>query len=376
MKVAIVHDYLTQRGGAERVVLAMARAFPDAPIHTALFDPEGTFPAFAGMDVRPLGIDRVPGLRRRHRLAFPVLAPAFSRLRLDCDVALCSSSGWAHGATTQGAKVVYCHNPPRWLHQRDEYARPRSAGRLAARVAARPLRAWDASSARSASVYLANSSVVRSRIADAYGIDAEVLPPPHGIDAAGPVRLPEDTPAGFFLVVSRLLPYKNVDAVVRAFALMPDQRLVVVGTGPDDARLRALASGNCRFVGRVEDDELRGYYAHCRALVSASFEDFGLTPLEAATFGRPSIVLRGGGFLDTTVEGRTGVFFDCPDPPVILEAVRGFLASRWDGTAIARHASSFAEPRFIDRLHTIISAADANRRGRGARVPMARETAG
>src|SRR5437588_3963985 len=119
LRIALVHDYLTQRGGAERVVLAMTRAFPGAPLYTSLYDPAGTFPEFANVDVRRLSLDSVPLLRRHHRLALGVLAPAFSRLRVHADVAVCSSSGWAHGAHVTGRKIVYCHAPARWLYQPD-----------------------------------------------------------------------------------------------------------------------------------------------------------------------------------------------------------------------------------------------------------------
>src|SRR4051812_17705186 len=119
--VAIVHDYLTQRGGAERVVLAMNRAFPDAPIYTSLYDPDGTYPEFATIDVRTAPLNRVPALCRYHRGAFPVLAPTFSAMNIDADVVVCSSSGWAHGVRTAGYKIVYCHAPARWLYQTDRY---------------------------------------------------------------------------------------------------------------------------------------------------------------------------------------------------------------------------------------------------------------
>ena len=136
--VRLVHDYLTQRGGAERVVLSLARAFPGAPLHTSLYEPATTFPSSARVDVRPTPLNRLAPLRRDHRLALPLLAPAFSRLRIDADVVVCSSSGWAHGARVTGRKIVYCHTPARWLYQADRYLRGRGAG---ARLVAGALRA-------------------------------------------------------------------------------------------------------------------------------------------------------------------------------------------------------------------------------------------
>jgi glycosyltransferase involved in cell wall biosynthesis len=350
MRVAIVHDYLTQRGGAERVVLAMARAFPDAPIHTSLFNPATTFPEFSGLDVRPLPIDRVGALRRNHRLALPLLASSFSRLHVDADVVLCSSSGWAHGIRTSGRKVVYCYNPARWLYQPDDYARAGSAARLIASAAGAPLRRWDRRSALSADRYLAISSLVQGRIRATYGIEAGLLPPPYGIDTTGPQRPMAGCRPGSFLCVSRLLPYKHVESVIRAFESHPHEQLVVVGTGPEEARLRRLAPPNVRLVGRIEDDELRWLYATCAAVVAASFEDFGLTPLEAAAFGRPSAVLGSGGYLETVVEGRTGVFFERPEPAAIAQTLSRIRDGRWDAEEIMGHAAGFSEEAFAERL--------------------------
>ncbi len=177
--LALVHDYLTQQGGAERVVLALAAAFPDAPLFTSLYDPERTFPEFAHHDVHTLPLDRIAVLRDHHRLALPLLAPAFSRLRVDAEVVLCSSSGWAHGARVGGRKVVYCHTPARWLYQADRYLDGSSLFSAAGLAALSPtLRRWDRRAAASADRYLVNSSAVKARVADLYGIEADVVPPP------------------------------------------------------------------------------------------------------------------------------------------------------------------------------------------------------
>jgi glycosyltransferase involved in cell wall biosynthesis len=354
--VALTHDYLTQRGGAERVVLSLARAFPGAPLYTSLFEPNTTFPEFASVDVRPGPLSRLRPLRREHRLAFPLLAPAFSKLEIDADVAVCSSSGWAHGARVRGHKIVYCHTPARWLYQPARYLRGRSGGvRLAAKALRAPLLGWDRAAARSADRYLANSSVVADRIAAASGIEAEVLPPPPALTPAGSRKPVGGVKPGFALCVSRLLPYKNVDAIVRAFDAQTGERLVVAGTGPDEGALRAAAGANVTFVGRVTDDQLRWLYANCDLLVAASHEDFGLTPLEAATFGKPSVVLRWGGFLDTVREGETGLFFDHPEPDAIADQLREARRHAWQASLIRSHADGFSEARFIERIRAIVA---------------------
>jgi glycosyltransferase involved in cell wall biosynthesis len=355
VKVALVHDYLTQRGGAERVALTLTRAFPGAPLYTSFYEPELTFPEFGEVDVQTLPLNRIGVLRRNHRLALPLLAPAFSRLRIEADVVVCSSSGWAHGARTTGRKIVYCHAPARWLCQPDVYLDPGASPTRAALAVLRPaLRRWDARAARSADLYLVNSSAVRDRVLASYGIVAEVVPPAPALDPSGARRPVAGIEPGFALCVSRLLPYKNVGAVVEAFAGLPDRRLVVAGTGPDGTQLRS-GPPNVRALGTVEDDELRWLYDSASSIVSAAYEDFGLTPLEGAAFGKPAAVLRFGGFLDTVAEEETGVFFDRPDPVEIRTAVRRLDLRTWDAEAIRSHAARYSEERFITRLREAVA---------------------
>lgn len=349
--VALVHDYLTQRGGAERVVLVLTRAFPQAPLYTSLYDPEETFPAFSEIDVRTTPLNRVPLFRRHHRLALPLLAAAFSRLRVDADVVVCSSSGWAHGVQTEGRKIVYCHTPARWLYQTERYVRGRGLGTRTLLAALKPpLIRWDRRAAASADQYVANSSAVAARIRLLYGIEPEVLPPPPALTPGGPVEPVEGVYPGFVLCVSRLLPYKNVDVVIRAFAQLPEERLVVVGGGPEERALRLLADSNVELVGEVSDPQLRWLYEGSVGLVAASHEDYGLTPLEASSFGKPSAVLRWGGFLDTVTEGTTGVFFTEPTAAAVAVAVRQLRGRTWDADAIAAHSARFSKGCFVERI--------------------------
>jgi glycosyltransferase involved in cell wall biosynthesis len=335
-------------------VLSLVRAFPDAPLYTSLYDPAGTFPEFGRVDVRTSPLNLLAPLRQRHRLALPLLAPAFSRLRIPAEVTVCSSSGWAHGARIEGRKVVYCHAPARWLYQTSRYLGsagllPR-AGLAALRV---PLERWDQKAAAGASRYLANSTWIAREIGRIYGIEAEVVHPPVAIEVDGPRRPPEDVEPGYVLCVSRLLPYKNVGAVVAAFGQLTDERLVVVGDGPDEAHLRAMGGRNVHFAGAIGDDELRWLYEHARCLVAASYEDFGLTPVEAAAFGKPTAALRFGGYLDTVREGETGVFFERPGPAEIADGVRMLLTESWDAATIHRHAGSFSEEGFTRRMREV-----------------------
>lgn len=355
-EIAIAHDYLTQRGGAEKVVLALTRAFPSAPIYTTLYDSELTYSDFESHDVRASWLNRLPILRRFHRLALPLLAAAASSTKVDARHTIVSSSGWAHGFRTTGSKIVYCYSPARWLYQREAYLGDAkfSPKRLALAVLSPFLRIWDKRQASTATKYFAISTAVQQRIRETYNIEAEVLPAPHSIDASLPqepvdISSAIDTKDGFYLCISRLLPYKNVDVVIQAFN-MTGLPLVVVGTGPEERRLGDMAGKSVKMVKNLTDAQIRWLYAHCTAVVSASFEDFGLTPIEAATFGKPSIVLRWGGFLDTIKEGETGVYFDQPTAQLVSDAITESRQRVWHPDVIKEQANQFSEERFASRL--------------------------
>lgn len=373
--VAIAHDYLTQRGGAERVVLDIAAAFPDAPIYTSLFNSAGTFPEFELLRPQTSALNRLLPLRRNHRLALPLLAPAVSRMSIDANVTLASSSGWAHGIRTSGKKIVYCHAPARWLYQTETYlggeksmtvssrAR-RAAAAIALEALASPLRKWDRKAALTADLYLANSTITRQAISDAYGIDAEVVPPPPALRPVGDEEAFDGAEPGFFLCVARLLPYKNVDAVIAAVHRIPGARLIVVGAGPDRNRLARIiddlggnspSAGRIQLVGRATDPQLRWLYRNCTALIAASIEDYGLTPLEAAGFGKPTVALAAGGYLDTIIDGRTGIMFASLDLKEMVGALKDCETTDWDRQALLDHAEVFGPKRFRSRLQAIVA---------------------
>lgn len=352
-RVCLAHDYLTQRGGAERVALTLLRAFPGSPMLTSVYTPERTFPGFAEHDVRTGPLQDVAPFRRDPRLALPLLARAWSRTVVtgaDADVVLASSSGWAHGVTTTPdvGKIVYCHNPARWLYQQQDYV----AGHGARAAVLAPLRSrltrWDAAAAHSADRYLANSTSVARRIEHVYGIEAEVLSPPVSVDTGGARTPVAGLEPGFVLTVARGRGYKNTAVVEEAVSGLRGERLVVVGGAGTDAP----APDGVRRLGVVSDSELRWLYANARALVSASHEDFGLTPLEANAFGTPVVVLRAGGFLDTLDEGVSGVFFDRPQVEDVRAALREL--PDLDPVAVRRHAARYSPERFAVRLAEVV----------------------
>ncbi len=356
LDIAITHDHLVQRGGAERVVLAIARGFPDAPIYTTLYDPEETYPELRQQDVRPSWLNRFSLLRKSHRLTLPLLAAVVSTTRVRAKVLIASSAGWSHGYNASGPKVVYCYSPARWLYQPDAYLGTGkfTAKRFVLLVLSPFLKRWDKKKALTASKYFAISTAVQRRIRDAYGIESEVLPAPHSIDVSLPqepldmASLPTDSES-FYLCICRLLPYKNVDVIIEAMNSL-GLPLIVVGAGPEERKLQRLAGPSVMMVKNISDANMRWLYAHCRAVLSASYEDFGLTPIEAATYGKPAIVLRWGGFLDTIREWETGLYFDHPNPQEVREAVELSRQRTWDSETIKGHAELFSENHFVARI--------------------------
>jgi glycosyltransferase involved in cell wall biosynthesis len=358
-RVVIAHDYLTQRGGAERVVLALARTFPGARVVTSTYDPDGTFPEFRDLDIQATALGRVPVLRRDPRIALPVLASLWSRMVVeDADVVICSSSGWAHGVSTTAKKIVYCHNPARWLYQGAEYLKDSGGVARAALGVTRPaLTRWDRSKASSADVYLANSTAVAHRIRTTYGRTATVVHPPAQLPDCDPEPVPGLEP-GFLLTVGRPRGYKNTDVVARAVESLSGERLVAVGGLPPGEwpdRLVGLTG--------VSDAQLCWLYLNAAALVACSYEDFGLTPIEAYSAGTPALVLRAGGYLDTTAPGTTGEFVDALSVSEVADGIRRMRTRTWDAAAIRRHAETFSAAAFSASMRAVVEQTLAGRGG-------------
>jgi glycosyltransferase involved in cell wall biosynthesis len=338
----------------------MHRAFPDATIYTTLYEPGGTYPEFRDARIVTSPLNEVPQLRRHHRSALPLLPFAARSMHITEDVVLASSSGWAHGFSASGRRLVYCHAPARWLYQAEAYLgeeRGQSVRGIALLTLTPWLKRWDKRHALAADAYLANSRVVRDRMRDAYGIEAPILPPPHAMDPNAPQESVAalDGWRDYHLVVSRLMPYKNVEAVVEAFRDLPE-RLVVVGQGPLRCSLERRLPPNVRLLSDLSDAQLRWVYAHSQALVGAALEDYGLTPLEAAAYGKPTIALGAGGYLDTVVPGMTGLFFDHPSPLSIRSAVVSARRHDWSAAKIRAHAVRFSEPVFRAALQRAVAA--------------------
>lgn len=348
----VLHDYITQRGGAERVALLLAQRFGGGSLTTSAFIAESTFPEYASVEVTELLRGVSTELKKSRASLAPLTAWSFNRHAEEADVILCSSSGWAHWTSSRSPSLVYCYTPPRWFWEPHDYfgAMPAWVGRSCS-TALSALRTRDVRKALSRDRYIAISSVGRSRIQRAYGIDAEIVAPPVALEVDAPAEPVEGLEAGFYLTVSRPRSYKNTDAVIRAFEEHPGWgRLVVVG------RHRITAPGTTSVVelGRVSDQQLRWLYASCSAVVAMSYEDFGLTPVEGHVFGKPTVALRAGGYLDTCREGVNAVFVDAVDDKHIGRAIREVGDAQWSAETIVRSASKYSVESFLEAVGTIL----------------------
>lgn len=350
--VVIVHDYATQRGGAERVALQLLRAFPGSTLVTSCWNASTTYPEFGDYPLETLWPNRVHALRADPRRAFLFLEEAFSRHTVrNADVVLCSSSGWAHRIATSAPKIVYCHNPARWLYQPQDYFSTMSPRvRRVVSGAMAPLRRSDKKAALGATRYLVNSTTVAQRVKAAYGIDAAVVPPAAGLTADGPQEPLPGIEPGFLLTVGRPRSYKRTDVICEAVASLPGERLVIVGGSAN-----GWSSPSTTGVDRLRDTQMRWLYANASALVAVANEDFGLTPVEAQRFGLPSVVLRSGGYLDSTIENVTGVFVDESSPAQVATAIRTLHSHCWDSEAIRRCGERFSFDAFACRMHEIVA---------------------
>lgn len=346
--VAVAHDFLTQRGGAERVALSMAQAFTGAPLYTTLYEPEGTFTEFAEIDVRTSWLQRLRPLRHNFRVGLPLYPSAVRSLGpVPARAVVSSSTSFMHGLATRGCHLAYLHSPPHWLWETSRYAGTRGPTARAAHALLAPFRRVDVTAAKRPHLLLTNSFHSQEKISQVYGRWAEVLPPPVRM------RPPAASVGDFFLVVSRLLPYKRVDLAVRA-ATHLDVRLVVVGTGPEWERLQALAGPTVEFRGGVTDVELDHLYATCLAVIVAGVEDLGLVPIEANSAGRPAIGFARGGALETIRHGCSGVLFDEPTVDAVEEAMVRATQQTWDREEIRAHAQRWSEPEFQRRLRALV----------------------
>lgn len=389
LRVALVHDFLVQRGGAERVLKVLSEMYPDAPIYTLLYDEEKMRSMFDAKRVKVSYLQKFPKfLRKRYHWLMPffMVMPEIFDLR-DYDLVISSSGAWTKGIVTKlnTTHICYVHSPMRFVWDyNDRYLKEIGKKKISifVRFVLNYVRIWDRLAADRPDYLIANSEYTRRRINKYYRRDSEVIYPPvvnlqqttdnkqqatnnqelttnKGQQAVAGGELPASTRkddcsstlggsvAGYFLVVSRLSPYKKTDIVVEAFNKL-GLPLVVIGEGQQKKHLKRIANENIKILGWQDDETVEKYYANARAFIFPAEDDFGITAVEAMAHGVPVIAYRKGGACETVVEGVTGEFFDAQTSDVLADGVRRLMLNEknYDREIIKKRAAEFSEERF------------------------------
>ncbi|HOX10586.1 MAG TPA: glycosyltransferase [Candidatus Moranbacteria bacterium] len=358
MRIAFVHDYLVQFGGAERVLECLTELYPYAPIYTIIHNKESVHGVFDGKRIYTSYLQKFPFAKKWHRI-FPTLMPLaieqfdFSQY----DVVVSDSSSYAKGIITgpETLHICYMHTPMRYAwddcqkYTRDFYF-PRLVKRLIP-FAMNYIRLWDKVSADRVDIFVANSNFVARRIKKYYHKEAEIVHPP--VDTQKFAIMENAQPQKYFLMVGRLITYKRHDIAIEAFNKMR-LPLKIIGRGPEMKRLQKMAGPTIEFLGRVDDEELKKYYAECQAFVFPQEEDFGIVAIEALASGKPLIAYRGGDIPEHMEEEKMGVFFDKQSPKAIIEAVEKFKKLSFDPSYIRSKVLKFDREVFKEKMKEII----------------------
>jgi glycosyltransferase involved in cell wall biosynthesis len=358
-KLALVHDWLNQIGGAEDVLDTLVDLYPEHPIFTSIYAPDVMPSHYTDWDIRTRWIDRMPGIHSHHQPYLPLYPIAWGGLDLsEYDVILSNKSGFCHGV--QNGKntlhICYCLAPTRYVWQLDSYIAREGYGRFA-NIALGPLiqwmKKWDYNAAQRVDHFIAISSEIQERIRHYYDRESIIIYPP--VDTRR-FAVEDAEPEDYFLIVSRLIPYKRIDLAVQA-ATRLGVPLKIGGKGRDMDRLREMAGPTVEFLGFVPDDDLPGLMARAKAFVFPGLEDFGITPLQSQAAGRPVIAYGGGGALDTVIPGKSGEHFTEVTVDAIANVMASFDADRYDPAWMRQHASKFDTALFQQRIKAYVDQA-------------------
>lgn len=364
MKVAFVHDYLNQYGGAERVLEVLHGMFPDAPVYTLIYDRKKVGKYFKGWDIRESFLRKFPFEKKHYEKYFLFMPLAIESFDLnEYDLVISGSSAWAKGVITLPSTIHinYVHNPMRfaWNSFHPLINARSGASKILLFLGLHYVRLWDEVSSNRSDLVVANSQTVAKRIEKFYRIKPTIINPP--VDNNFFCIDNDVKKDDFFLIVSRLRPYKRIDIAIEAFnqTKLP---LLIIGEGSLKASLRRQAHHNVQFLGRKTDDEVRGYYRRAKALIFPTFEDFGIVPLEACACGTPVIAYGEGGATETIVEGKSGTFFHPQTSEALLETVLNFHAEDYEPETVRKQALRFSKEEFVKQFRILIDHAFKKRK--------------
>jgi glycosyltransferase involved in cell wall biosynthesis len=356
-RVTLVHDWLNQYGGAERVLEHLVRMYPSAPLYTSIYWREKMPDSYRQWDIRSLWMDRLPGIYQHHQIYFPLYAFAFANLDLSqigCDIVLSNKSGFCHTVKTGSIPhLCYCLSPTRYIWLFEQYAARENLNpfqKTLLKPLVRLLKKYDYEASQNKNLrFIAISKEIQNRIKKYYNRSSTIIYPPVNLDRFKPADQHED----YYLIVSRLIPYKRVDLAVKVFTEL-GLPLRIVGDGRDRPILEEMAGPSVSFLGRVSDTRLVDLLSHCKAFIFPGYEDFGLAPLEAQASGRPVIAFKAGGALDTVIDGETGVFFEEATRQSLKETLLSFNADEVNPEVCRKNAERFSVKRFSRALHKTV----------------------
>lgn len=357
MKIAIVHDYLVQYGGAERVLEAVHEIWPDAPIFTILYVPKALPKHFRDWNITPTFIQRMPFLQTHYKKYFALFPTAIEQIELNnFDVVLSISSAWVKGVITtpHTLHISYLLNPMRfaWEEYHSTVKRTKIAMfKVGMRFLINYVRLWDVHSTQRIDHIITISNTIKERVLKYYRRDSTILYPPCNTAFFKPesnLRVQD-----YFLVVSRLKDYKRVDIAVQAFNKL-GLPLLIIGSGEMCGELRRMARPNIQFLGALPDSEIRSHYQRAQALIFPGMEDFGIAPVEAQACGTPVIAFKMGGALETVIEEKTGKFFYPQTPEALVEVVKNFDRSMFRTEVLRNNALKFDKEQFKQELKDFV----------------------
>jgi glycosyltransferase involved in cell wall biosynthesis len=361
LNLALVHDWLNQMGGAEDVLAELVSMYPQSPIYTSLYAPELMPVAYRSWDIRTLWMDKLPGIYQHHQPYLPLYPLAWQGLNLsEYDVILSNKSGFCHGLQFNPKSTIhicYCLAPTRYVWQLDSYIKREGIGKIAEmglRPLVRLMQQWDYAAAQRVTHFIAISTEIQERIQTYYNRDSLIIYPPVATERFTPATPSEVE--DYFLIVSRLIPYKRIDLAVQA-ATRLGLPLKIGGKGRDMERLQAMAGSTVEFLGFVPDEELPRLMAKAKAFIFPGLEDFGITPVQAEAAGRPVIAYKGGGALDTVIEGVTGEYFTEQTVDSLAAVIQSFDAAKYDPVTIRNHALKFDTAIFKQQIDSFVEQA-------------------